>query len=72
MVGVNSISKNNSSNIRAMIATYFTLVPCLAYSSLKMEATYSSETSFGLKWTTRRYDLEDRSLLLFIDETGVL
>jgi hypothetical protein len=28
-----------------------------------MEATYSSETSVGFQWTTRRYFLEDRLLL---------
>jgi hypothetical protein len=39
------------------------LVSCLVYSStLKMEATCSSETSVDLQWTTRRYIPEDRTL----------
>jgi hypothetical protein len=41
----------------------FTLVSCLAYSStLKMEATYSSETSVDFRRTTWRYIPEDRTL----------
>jgi hypothetical protein len=40
----------------------FTQVSCLAYSStLKMEATCSSETSLDFHWTTRRYIPEDRN-----------
>jgi hypothetical protein len=40
----------------------FTLVSCLAYSSiLKMESTYSSETSVDFQRTTRRYVPEDRT-----------
>jgi hypothetical protein len=41
----------------------FTLVSCLAYSStLKMEATCSSETSADFQRTTRRYISEDRTV----------
>jgi hypothetical protein len=41
----------------------FTLVFCLAYSStLKMEATCSSETSVDFQRTTRRYIPEDKTL----------
>jgi hypothetical protein len=41
----------------------FTLVSYLAYSStLKMEATCSSETSEDFQRTTRRYIPEDRTL----------
>jgi hypothetical protein len=43
------------------IATSFTLVSCSDYSStLKMEATYSSEKS--VQQNTRRYISEDRTL----------
>jgi hypothetical protein len=39
------------------------LVPCFAYSStLKREATCSSETSVVFQWTVRRYIPEDRTL----------
>jgi hypothetical protein len=39
----------------------FTMASCLAYSStLKMDATCSSETSVDFKRTTRRYIPEDR------------
>jgi hypothetical protein len=42
----------------------FTLVSCSAYSSiLKMEATCSFETSVDFQQTTRRYILEDSTLL---------
>jgi hypothetical protein len=41
----------------------FTLVSCLAYSSiLKMETIFSSETSVHFQRTTRRYVPEDRTL----------
>jgi hypothetical protein len=41
----------------------FTLVSCLAYySTLKMEATCSSETFFDFHWTVRRYIPEDRNI----------
>jgi hypothetical protein len=41
-----------------------TLISCLAYSStLKMEKTYSSETSIGSLLTRRRYILKYRTLL---------
>jgi hypothetical protein len=39
------------------------LVSCLAYSStLKMEITYSSETSISFQRTVRRYIQEDRNI----------
>jgi hypothetical protein len=48
---------------RALLATYFTLVSCLVYSSvLKMEATYSSEKSFVFQHTKQRYISEGRTL----------
>jgi hypothetical protein len=41
----------------------FTLVSCLTYSStLKMEATCSSETSVDYQWTIRRYMPEEITL----------
>jgi hypothetical protein len=47
-----------------LLATYFVLVYCLTYSlTLKMEATYSSETSTNFQRTTRRYIPEDKNLL---------
>jgi hypothetical protein len=47
----------------APLATLFTLVSCLAYSlTLKMEATFSPETSLDFQRTTRRYIREDRTL----------
>jgi hypothetical protein len=46
-----------------MPAICFTLVSCLCHSStLKMEATCSSETSLDFQRTTRRCILEDRNL----------
>jgi hypothetical protein len=51
-----------SGGSRRSVATYFTLVSCLAYSStLRMEATCSCETSVDFKRTTRRYITEDRT-----------
>jgi hypothetical protein len=39
------------------------VVSCLAYSlTLKIEVTYSSETSVGFQRATRRYIPEDRTL----------
>jgi hypothetical protein len=40
----------------------FTLVCCLAYLSLKAEATYSSETSFNSQRTTWCYIAEDKTV----------
>jgi hypothetical protein len=41
----------------------FTLISCLAYSStLKKEATCTSETSADFQWTALRYIPEDRIL----------
>jgi hypothetical protein len=46
-----------------MLAARFTMDSCLAYSStLKMEATCSSEMSVAFQRTTRRYIPEDRTL----------
>jgi hypothetical protein len=48
---------------RALLATFFTLVSCLAYSStLKMEATYSSEMSVEFQRTIWRYIPEGKTL----------
>jgi hypothetical protein len=46
----------------------FTLL-CSAYSSLKMEAIYSSETSVDFQWTTRRYVPEDTTILSVFSST---
>jgi hypothetical protein len=49
--------------MEAPLATRFTLLSCLAYSStLQMEAVCSSETSVDFQRTTRRYIPEDRTL----------
>jgi hypothetical protein len=46
---------------RALLAACFTLVSCLAYSStLKIEATYSSEMSVGFQRNIQVYISEDR------------
>lgn len=48
---------------RALLATCFTLVPCLAYSSMpKMKATCSSETFANFQWTTCSFNPEDKTL----------
>jgi hypothetical protein len=48
---------------RALLATYFVLVPCLSYSSaLKMEVTSDSETLLYFQQTTLRCFTEDRTL----------
>jgi hypothetical protein len=50
-----------------LLATYFTLVSRLAYSStLKMEATCSSVTSVDFQRATRRYIPEDRTQNKFV------
>jgi hypothetical protein len=47
----------------ALLASCYALVSCLAYSStLKMEATCSSETSVEFQRTIRRYTPEDRTI----------
>jgi hypothetical protein len=49
---------------RLYFPTEFRLVSCLAYSSsLKLEATCSSETSVDIQRTIRRYFPEDITLL---------
>jgi hypothetical protein len=53
--------------LTAVLATFFTLVSSLAYSStLKMEATCSSELSVDFQRTTRHYIPEDGILHKFI------
>jgi hypothetical protein len=50
----------------ALLATFFTLIFCLAYSSaLKMEATHSSEISIDFQQCTQHYVPEDRILQIF-------
>jgi hypothetical protein len=52
------------------VASIFMLVSCLAYSStLKMEATCSSEMSADIQWTTWRYIPEDTNLLKKLEES---
>jgi hypothetical protein len=49
--------------VMALLATWFMLVSCLAYSStLMMKVTSSSETLVDLQWTTLCYIPEDRTL----------
>jgi hypothetical protein len=49
----------------SVFATWFMLASCLAYSStLKMEATRSSEMSVYIQWNTRHCIPEDRRLNL--------
>jgi hypothetical protein len=49
--------------VQALLATCFTLVSCLAYSStLMMEATCFPETSTDFQRITLRYIPEDRTL----------
>jgi hypothetical protein len=42
-----------------LIMKSFYTVSCLTFSTLKMEAIYSSEIPFAFHWTTRRYILHD-------------
>jgi hypothetical protein len=50
-------------HLRLQFATCFILVSCMAYSLiLKMEATCSSETSAGFRWTTWHYIQDHRTL----------
>jgi hypothetical protein len=49
-------------NFTSYIASAFTQVSCLAYSTMKMEAICSSETSVDFQRTTRRYIPEDSTL----------
>jgi hypothetical protein len=42
----------------------FTLVTCLTYSSLKMEAISSSEMSVDFQWTIGRYISKDSNLYI--------
>jgi hypothetical protein len=49
--------------LAALLTTWFRAGFCVAYSStLKMEATYSSETSVDFQRTIRRYITEDRTV----------
>jgi hypothetical protein len=60
---VRPLLRKKGTNKQALLATCFTLASCLAYSStLKIEATCSSETSVDFQWTTRRYIPENRTL----------
>jgi hypothetical protein len=53
--------------LSAHLATSCMLVSCLAYSStLKMEVTYTCETSVDFQRTTQRYILEDRTLHIYL------
>jgi hypothetical protein len=57
------MSPSSSGSSLALLAICFTLVPCLDYySNLKMEATYSSETSVDFQRIIWRYFQEDRTL----------
>jgi hypothetical protein len=48
--------ESGGSIFRALLATSLSLVSCLAYSlTLKMETTFSSETSVGFHWITQHY-----------------
>jgi hypothetical protein len=48
---------------RALLATFFVLVSCLAcFSTLQMEAKFSSETSVDFQPTTRHCILEDGTI----------
>jgi hypothetical protein len=48
---------------RPLLASYFTLISCLGCTStVKMEATFSSETAVDIHGTTRRNTPEDRTL----------
>jgi hypothetical protein len=50
----------------SLLVTYVTLVSCLAYSStLKMEATCSTETFVDFQQTTQRYIPKSKSKLLY-------
>jgi hypothetical protein len=52
------------------LPSVFTQASCLAYSStLKMEATYSSETSVDFQWTTWHYIQGDRTLQIILIST---
>jgi hypothetical protein len=57
------------SSLKALLATCFMLVYCLAYiSSLKMETTCFSETSLKFKRTMKRCIRDDRNLHLISSE----
>jgi hypothetical protein len=48
----------------SLLVTLFKLVSCLSYlSTLKIEATYSSETAVDFQRTTWRYIPEDRTVI---------
>jgi hypothetical protein len=71
---VNDVSEEHIASIfRTMLATFFTLVYCLAYSyTLKMEAAYSSGTSVDFQRTTWRYIPEDSNLNMNCVFVGLL
>jgi hypothetical protein len=64
MSAPSSESKNKpSQKVELCLPPAFTLSSCSAYSPIvKMEATFSSETSVDIQRTTRRYIPEDRIL----------
>jgi hypothetical protein len=50
-------------HLQVMLATYIMLVSCLAYFTMNMEESCSSEMSVDFQRTTLRYIQEDRTLL---------
>jgi hypothetical protein len=60
----NKLSRKQSRSITALFVSSIMLVTYLSYSStLKMEGTYSSETSVEFQRTTWHYIPEDRTIL---------
>jgi hypothetical protein len=51
-----------SSQLIIRLAPAFTLLPCSPYSTLKMEAVFSSETSVDFQQTRRPYIIENSTL----------
>jgi hypothetical protein len=58
-----TLKKKESRLLQAVLATYFSLIYCLAFSfTLKTEAICSSETYVNFQRTTRNYIPEDNAL----------
>jgi hypothetical protein len=56
-------AKQETSSKQAEFAIFIMLVSCLADNSiLKIEATYSSETSVDYEWDAERYITDDTTL----------